>query len=76
LSRNFLGLVGVAFLIAAPLGWWAMQSWLQGYAYRTDIPWWTFAAAGLLAAAIALLTVFWQAMRAARANPVRSLRAE
>lgn len=76
LSRNFLGLVGIAFLIAAPLGWWAMNSWLRGYAYRTDIPWWTFAVAGLVAGLIALVTVFWQAMRAARANPVRSLRAE
>ena len=76
LSRNFLWLVGIAFLIAAPLGWWAMHGWLQGYAYRTDIPWWTFAVAGLLVTMIALVTVFWQAIRAARANPVRSLRAE
>ncbi|MBS1660507.1 MAG: ABC transporter permease [Bacteroidetes bacterium] len=76
LSRNFLGLVGLAFLIAAPLGWWAMNNWLQGYAYRTDIPWWMFFAAGTLAVAIALVTVFWQTIRAARANPVRSLRAE
>jgi hypothetical protein len=76
LSRNFLWLVGIAFLIAAPLGWWAMHGWLQGYAYRTDIPWWTFAVAGLLTTMIALVTVFWQAIRAARANPVRSLRAE
>jgi putative ABC transport system permease protein len=76
LSRNFLALVGLAFLVAAPLGWWAMHSWLQGYAYRTEIPWWIFALAGLLAVAIALVTVFWQAMRAARANPVRSLRSE
>ncbi|MBS1604231.1 MAG: ABC transporter permease [Bacteroidetes bacterium] len=76
LSRSFLGLVGIAFVIAAPLGWWAMHAWLQGYAYRTDIPWWTFAAAGALAAAIALMTVFWQAMAAARANPIRTLRSE
>jgi len=76
LSRSFLGLVGIAFVIAAPLGWWAMHSWLQGYAYRTDIPWWTFAATGALAAAIALVTVFWQSMTAARANPIRSLRSE
>jgi hypothetical protein len=76
LSRSFLGLVGIAFVIAAPLGWWAMHAWLQGYAYRTNIPWWTFAAAGALAATIALLTVFWQSMTAARANPIRSLRSE
>jgi len=76
LSRSFLGLVGIAFVIAAPLGWWAMHVWLQGYAYRTNMPWWTFAAAGALAAAIALATVFWQSMTAARANPIRSLRSE
>ncbi|HEY6899553.1 MAG TPA: FtsX-like permease family protein, partial [Puia sp.] len=76
LSRNFLGLVGLAFLIAAPLGWWAMNAWLRGYAYRTDIPWWSFVVAGALALVIALVTVFWQTIRAARANPVKSLRAE
>jgi putative ABC transport system permease protein len=76
LSRSFLGLVLIAFVIAAPLGWWAMSSWLRGYAYRTDIPWWTFAAAGALAGVIALVTVFWQSMAAARANPIRSLRSE
>ena len=76
LSRNFLGLVGVAFLIAAPLGWWAINAWLQGYAYRTEIPWWIFGVAGLLAVAVALVTVFWQAMRVAGANPVKSLRSE
>ena len=76
LSRSFLGLVVIAFVIAAPLGWWAMTTWLQGYAYRTNIPWWTFAAAGALAAAIALVTVFWQSIAAARANPIRSLRSE
>ena len=76
LSWNFLGLVGIAFLIAAPLGWYAMKAWLQGYAYRTEIPWWIFGVAGLLAVAVALVTVFWQAMRAAGANPIKSLRSE
>ncbi len=74
LSRNFLTLVGIAFLIGAPLGFWAMHVWLAGFAYQTDIPWWVFAAAGAAALAVALLTVCWQTIRAARANPVNSLR--
>jgi ABC-type antimicrobial peptide transport system permease subunit len=76
LSKNFLGLVGLAFLIGAPLGWWAMHQWLAGFAYRTDIPWWTFAMAGAAALAVTLLTVCWQTIRAARVNPVKSLRSE
>ncbi len=76
LSVDFLALVGVAFLIAAPLGYWAMNSWLKGFAYRTAMPWWIFAGAGLLAATIALATVCMQALKAARVNPVKSLRAE
>jgi putative ABC transport system permease protein len=76
LSKNCLVLVGIAFLIGAPLGYWAMHVWLAGFAYRTDIPWWMFAAAGAAALAVALLTVCWQTVRAARANPVNSLRPE
>jgi putative ABC transport system permease protein len=76
LSKNFLALVGIAFLIGAPLGYWAMHVWLAGFAYQTDIPWWVFAAAGAAALAVALLTVCWQTVRAARANPVNSLRPE
>jgi putative ABC transport system permease protein len=76
LSKNFLVLVGIAFLIGAPLGYWAMHVWLSGFAYQTDIPWWMFAAAGAAALAVALLTVCWQTIRAARANPVRSLRSQ
>jgi hypothetical protein len=76
LSKNFLGLVGLAFLIGAPLGWWAMHLWLSGFAYQTDIPWWVFAVAGAAALAVALVTVCWQTIRAARANPINALRPE
>jgi ABC-type antimicrobial peptide transport system permease subunit len=76
LSKNFLGLVGIAFLIGAPLGYWAMRVWLSGFAYQTDIPWWIFAVAGAAALAVALVTVCWQTVRAARANPINSLRPE
>lgn len=76
LSRSFLGLVGISYLIAAPLGWWAMHRWLAGFAYRTSISGWTFVVAGLLAVLVALVTVGWHTLRAAGANPVRSLRSE
>jgi len=76
LSKNFLVLVGIAFLIGAPLGYWAMHVWLAGFAYQTDIPWWIFAAAGAASLAVALVTVCWQTVRAARANPINSLRPE
>jgi putative ABC transport system permease protein len=76
LSKNFLGLVGIAFLIGAPLGYWAMHVWLAGFAYQTDIPWWVFAVAGAAALAVALVTVCWQTIRAARANPINALRPE
>lgn len=76
LSRGFLGLVGISYLVAAPLGWWAMHRWLAGFAYRTDISGWTFAVAGLLAVLVALVTVGWHTLRAAGANPVKSLRSE
>jgi putative ABC transport system permease protein len=76
LSREFLVLVGLSFLIAAPLGWWAMHHWLQNFAYHTTIPWWVPALAGLLAFFIALATVCVQALYSANANPVKSLRSE
>ena len=76
LSRNFLLLVGIAALIAFPLSWWAMHSWLQDYAYRISIGWEVFALAGGLAVGITLLSVGLQALRSALANPVKSLRAE
>ncbi|HTL09007.1 MAG TPA: ABC transporter permease [Chitinophagaceae bacterium] len=76
LSKEFLQLVIIAFVIATPLAWWAMHNWLKDYEYRTAIHWWIFALAGLLAVIIALATVSFQAVKAALANPVKSLRTE
>jgi len=76
LSRSFLALVGIAYLIAAPLGWWATNRWLAGFAYRTTVSAWVFVLAGVLAVLVALATVCWQTLRAAGANPVKSLRSE
>lgn len=76
LSREFLLLVFVAFIIACPLAWWAMNSWLQDFEYRIGINWLPFALAGVAALAIALFTISFQTVRAALANPVRSLRSE
>jgi putative ABC transport system permease protein len=76
LSRDFLLLVAVAFVIAVPMTWWAMNSWLQEFAYRIHIGWLTFAIAGILAFGIALITVGLQALKATLANPVKSLRTE
>jgi putative ABC transport system permease protein len=76
ISKDFLKLVMVANLIAWPLAWYAMNRWLQNFAYRVDMSWWVFALAGGLALAIALVTVSTQAIRAALANPVNSLRYE
>jgi hypothetical protein len=76
LSKDFVILVAIAFVFAAPIAWWFMHSWLQDFAYRINIEWWMFVAAGLAALLIALLTVSFQAIRAAVMNPVRSLRTE
>ena len=76
LSKDFLQLVLIASVIAFPVAWWAMNSWLQDFAYRVDIQWWVFAIAGLAALLIALATVSFQAVRAALSNPVKSLRTE
>jgi predicted permease len=76
LSADFLKLVLVSVLLAFPLAWWAMDKWLQSYAMRVDIHWWVFAAAGIVAILIALFTISFQAIRAAVANPVQSLRSE
>jgi putative ABC transport system permease protein len=75
-SKEFLLLVGIAFLISIPVTWWAMHTWLQDFAYRINISWWVFAIAGIIAILIALLTVSFQAIKAAIANPVKSLRTE
>ncbi len=76
LSKDFVKLVGLAFVVATPLAYFAMHRWLESFAYRTEISWWIFLVAGLLALAMALLTVGYQAGRAALADPVRSLRYE
>ncbi len=76
LSIDFLKLVIAAIVIATPLAWWAMNKWLEDYYYRVDISWWVFALAGLLAIIIAIATICFQAIKAAIANPVKSLRTE
>ena len=76
LSKDFLKLVVIAFFMAAPIAWYAMNRWLQDFAYKIDIEWWVFALAGTLAVGIALLTVSFQSIRAALMNPVKSLRSE
>ena len=76
LSKEFLVLVLVACVIAFPVAWWAMNNWLQDFAYRISISWWIFALAGVTIILIALFTVSFQAIKAAIANPVKSLRTE
>jgi len=76
LSRQFIVLVVLATLIAAPVAGWGMHRWLQDFAYQTSMPWWIYVTAGISAVAIALLTVSFQAIRAATTNPVTSLRSE
>jgi putative ABC transport system permease protein len=76
LSKDFLKLVGFSAIIAFPVAWFAMNKWLQDFAYRIDMPWWIFIVAGIIAAVIALLTISFQAIKAAIANPVKSLRTE
>ena len=75
-SGEFLLLVGVAFLIAVPVTWWAMNEWLREFAYRTPVSWWIFPLAGAAALLVALFTISFQTTRAATANPVESLRSE
>ena len=76
LCKDFVLLVCIAILVASPVAWWLMNRWLQGFVYRLPISWWIFALAGATAIIIALLTVSAHAMKAARANPVRSLRTD
>src|SRR6202012_88752 len=75
-SKEFILLIGIAFAIATPIAWYYMHQWLQGYAYRIDISWWLFALAGLAAIIIALATISIKAIKAALANPIKSLRVE
>ncbi|MBG6131487.1 putative ABC transport system permease protein [Aquimarina sp. EL_43] len=76
LSKDFIKLVGIAIVIATPFSWYAMNKWLNVYAYRVEVNWWVFALAGFLALTIALLTVSFHAIKAARTNPIKSLRTE
>jgi len=76
LSTDFIKLVLISFVIATPVAWWFMNRWLQDFAFRIDLSWWIFAATGIIAMVIALVTLSFQAIRAAIANPVKSLRTE
>lgn len=76
ISGDFIKLVLISITIAAPIAWWAMQKWLQSFAYRQNIQWWVIAAAGVAAMLIAFITISFQSIRAASANPVKSLRSE
>ena len=76
LNAGFIKWVLIAFVIACPIAYYAMHQWLQNFAYKTELSWWVFAMAGLVAVAIAVLTVSWQSWRAATRNPVEALRYE
>lgn len=76
MSKDFLKLVIISFAIASPIAWWAMHKWLDGYSYRINVQWWVFVAAGLLSILIALVTILFHVIKAAIANPVKSLRSE
>jgi putative ABC transport system permease protein len=76
LNRDFIKWVAIAFIIATPVAYFAMNRWLESFAYKTTLSWWIFALAGLLALGIALLTVSWQSWKAATRNPVEALRYE
>lgn len=76
ISKDFLWLVALAFLVAAPLAWWSMQKWLEHFAYRIEVQWWVFVVTAIVAFAIAFITIGVQAVRAALSNPVKNLRTE
>lgn len=76
ISKDFLKLIGLALLIASPVAWYFMREWLKDFAYRIDISWWIFLAAGLAALIIAFITISFQAVKAALANPIKNLRTE
>ena len=75
-SKEFVVLITIAFAIAAPIAWYYMNQWLQGYVYRINISWWLIAVGGVAAIIIALATISFQAIKAAIANPVKNLRSE
>ena len=76
LSKEFMLLVGLAIVLAVPISWWAMKVWLQEFAYRIELGWWMFVIAAGIATLIAFITLAFQAIKAAIANPVDSLRTE
>ncbi len=76
LSKDFLALVILSLIVVSPVAWYLMNKWLQDYAYRINIQWWVFALAGIAAVLIAFITISFQAIKAALANPVKSLRSE
>ncbi|ULQ57887.1 ABC transporter permease [Flavihumibacter rivuli] len=76
LSKDFLILVGIALVVATPIAWWLLHNWLEQFEYRMELHWWYFLIAGMMAMVIALLTVSFQAIKAALTNPVKSLRSE
>ena len=76
LSADFLKLIIIAIIIASPVAWFIMSKYLQDFAYRIDIQWWVFALAAIIAILIAFVTVSFQSIKAAMANPVHSLRSE
>jgi putative ABC transport system permease protein len=76
LSKDFIILIAVAMLIASPAAWYSMNRWLEGFAYRIDIQFWVFFLAGFVAIAIAAITISFQAIKAAKGNPVNALRSE
>jgi putative ABC transport system permease protein len=76
LAQDFIKLVFIAIIIATPIAWFAMHSWLQAFAYRVNLSWWVFVAAGVIAVVIAFATISIQSVKAALTNPVKSLRSE
>ena len=76
LSKDFVKLLLLSICIASPVAWWAMNKWLQDFAYRINISWWIFASVGALCLLIALVTISFQTIKAAVANPVKNLRTE
>jgi putative ABC transport system permease protein len=76
LNKNVLVWLGIAFIIATPVAYYAMSRWLENFAYKTTLSWWIFAVAGLVSLFVALLTVSWQSLRAASRNPVEALKNE
>jgi putative ABC transport system permease protein len=76
LSKDLVKLVLISFLLASPVAWYFMNQWLNNFPYRINISWWTFAEAGVLSVALALLTVSFQTVKASLANPIKNLRTE